>query len=210
MLSMYRKTCLFLFILIFYGCPKEDFSDNCISYSFNTNGLHFYPESDSIKVGDTLWVTYVEPLNPIPIGEKDTVDIRGIEFYNYLNFLEFPYDTVDGNFKVINKFNIITTIGKNYLNPGFSHIKYFSGISYDGSYVAKIALVPIKKGDFIIGSDIGIGNTDSIIKNGKCYKYHFITPIANDDKHINRFRAKYGDIGISDQYINNIYCFTVY
>ncbi len=210
MLSMYRKTCLFLLILIFYGCPKEDFSDNCISYSFNTNGLHFYPESDSIKVGDTLWVTYLEPLNPIPIGEKDTINIRGLDLPNYFRFSELSIDTSKSFDLAIDSFILYPKYGKIIPNiNGLPSVKYFSGIQYEKNNYLNVAIVARGKGDFMINTDIAIGNRDKIVKNGKCYKYQFITPISNSDNHINKFKSKYNLI-IDDTYKNNVYCFTVY
>ena len=100
---------LILLLLVGLICAKCD-KDNCkgyYSYSFQTGGLAIYPAADSIRLGDTIWVVYDEPLKPLDLITGDSIDLSGgSNFIDYISIIKFREDGRANNALDLFKFTL--------------------------------------------------------------------------------------------------------
>ncbi len=147
----------YLILLLFVGllCAKCD-KDNCkgyYSYSFETNGLAIHPAADSIRLGDTIWVAYDEPLKPVDLISGDSIDMSGgSNFIDYISIIKFREDRKANNALDLFKFGkIYGIINRDKTFPD-KNLQFKPEI-VGKRLIAKIFLIPSIKGDYLVGSD---------------------------------------------------------
>ncbi len=166
-------------------CSKCD-KDNCkgyYSYSFQTGGLAIYPAADSIRLGDTIWVVYDEPLAPIDLLSGDSIDLSGGS--NFIDQISVgKFNTIKPHERALNKF----TVGKIYgiidRDKTFpDKVLTFKPEIVGKRLISKIYLIPLEKGDFQFGSnDVAPVKLNTAPKDF-CGGASFKIPFANQDIH---------------------------
>lgn len=209
------KQRFYLILLLFVGliCAKCD-KDNCkgyYSYSFETNGLAIHPAADSIRLGDTMWVVYDEPVNPIDLLTGDSIDLSGgTNFISFISFLKFKDDR--RHELALAKFTIGSKMGTLLAHPTFPN-KAIQFIPKSDSHRLKVLLciIPMERGDYSLASnDVNPLKLNTAPKDF-CGGASFKIPFSNDDNHLWIYRQYLDSNFIFGAYEKeHVYCFRVY
>ena len=194
---------IFSFLLL-AACSKSN--TECISVSpsrvFNTSGMHFYPETDSISMKDTLWVSINIPKQLKDVLTGESVNYSGgnqIETYIRISSSNIGLDTTfsikgDG----LDYFFICTKTGmskpsKNYGTPvtySNSVLQLFA-TEQDTNYVLNLGLIPKTNGIFLLGTndaacfrkvdsgDCGAGSLFTMLVSNKSKHFDLIPNILS-------------------------------
>lgn len=96
MVTKFRTLIFFIGLISIHSrCSRDEYDcQGYTTYVFNTSGNHFVPESDSIRIGDTLKVIYDEPDHPIDINTGKVINYSNAE--NYSNYLSIHHLDTNG------------------------------------------------------------------------------------------------------------------
>jgi hypothetical protein len=167
----------------------------------------FYPEKDSILVGDTLFLTSSHSTT-----FKDTLSNNLINFNDAnpganLRILRFPDNstTVVGG---INEFTILTLHGMPGGNDNIpEENKGFYFEEKDNNYLLNLAFIPKQKGIYAISLGNSMG---TIQRKQSCFKANIEIDNANTNNHLYFYQNFFPGSPISDYTRTHIYCFKVY
>lgn len=193
--------------MMIIGCPKPCVEAN---YSFKEQ-LQLSPDSDSMKVGDTLYITASFPNN--------LIDQRSGSVINYSNA-----SNIESTLRIVQlvtgdsisrgavaDFKYSSTIGMIYNATNIPSPDAVNQLKYQqigNDYQIKVGLIPIHTGIFALG----IGSGLSIGRNGskECEKASFIFSISNTSQHVYYYQQWNPNIFLSTEDISRLYCFKVY
>lgn len=196
-------TCI---ILINNGCPKSCIEAN---YTFSVNS-QISPDRDSIKVGDTIYITSSFPV-------KLTDQNSGAEI-NYAEAKKIGSTLgvgrlVTGNAVPIDAvfdFNYIAIKGNVYNErsiPSPDGVQQLTYQESNSSYELKVGLIAKAKGVYVLG----IGNGLSVgRKNSKnCEKAAFNISISNTSQHVYYYQIWRPGYTLTSSDLKRLYCFKV-
>ncbi|HTJ47833.1 MAG TPA: hypothetical protein VL443_00155 [Cyclobacteriaceae bacterium] len=189
-------------MLVVTGCPSNCGSSLDAKYSFSATS-QFSPATDSIKFGDTLYLSSSIPFKLIDGNTKTEINYKdGSEIGSVLGIAELvkgenlPQDAVD-------KFDYTEVKGKIYNDKSIPNPNGTQQLTYqknsDG-YELLVGLIPKKKGIYVLGVRNGLSSTN------KCQSASFDITVSNADVHSYYY---YNTLGIPLEGQHG-YCFKVY
>ncbi len=199
------------FFLVLTLCASSCKRDECLyptGHTFSTKGIHFFPETDSLSLGDTLWVSFDEP-DRFVIANGDSIDFANAanlgtylkcSFFNEMGGLEYAIPYIDFILKkgIVFKDHSADFKLRSYL---FDHI--------GGHYQLSVGMVLKKQGMYFISNSDASGVYKMDDPN-YCTSSTFLLPISNTDKHIDLLIERTPDrVAELEQYKDHIYCFFV-
>lgn len=197
-------------LIVFFvntGCPKPCVEAN---YSFAVT-TQLAPDSDSIRVGDTLYISTVFPNRLTDQATGDLID------YSNANDIESTLSIaqlIQGDSipkSAVAQFNYVSIFGSvfNSLNipdpAGVQQLRYQQS---GNTYKLKIGLIPLQKGIFALG--IGNGLSNNRDNSRACEKAGFNFSISGTNQHIYYFQKWRPNFVLSAVGISKLYCFKVY
>lgn len=204
-----KVVCMLLIIgVLMLGCGKICHHDH---YGFKATA-QFYPENDSIAVGDTIWFT-----SSVPVKNTDTISNQIINYGGASNFsTDINFNSIEDPLKIseiegaIDSFSFISMVGSLKENPfepkGSLAISYSEGSVY---YQNSFAFVALKKGIYAV-TVVDIENSYK-----RCAKAYVSLTLSNINKHQEFLKITYypgspfGDT-IPEIEQTHTYCFKVY
>lgn len=159
--------------LCFHGCIKT-----CKSFHYKFNGdAIFYPEADSVKIGDTVWFN-----SKIPTQLVNQSNGQMVDYSNASNFAtDFHITPISGvnpfaggvdSFKFVPKAGVL---GTNKLIPHAAKTLYY--LEQDGFYQLLFGMVALRKGVYA-AAIIDIQNSKK-----KCSDAFIAMSLSNTNKH---------------------------
>lgn len=198
---------LLIIAFLISGCPKPCIEAN---YSFAVNA-QIVPDLDSIKVGDTIFLTssFSTTLTDQLGGQKiDYSNSTGIS--NTLAVSELPLgDTIAKD--AVFDFDYISINGRIYNDRNIPSPDRVQQITYQESndeYILKVGLIAKQVGVYILG--IGDGLSNGRKKSHACEKASFSTSINNTLQHFNLIENWKPDLILNDFGKRHGYALKVY
>lgn len=168
---------LFAMLLItffnFLGCRKKCINNH---YDFHGTGL-FYPEKDSIEVGDTIWCNSIIPMKNLDINSNQTIDYSGAS--NFATDINFNIiNSNDPTIGAVDSFKYIPVNGDISTNLNSTHAsKSVTYLEETDNYLLTFGIVALKKGIYVM-TVVDIENSYK-----KCSKAYINFNLNNIDKH---------------------------
>jgi hypothetical protein len=184
--------------VISYSCHKSGCQQK--SYIFTSN-YSYYPEKDSIRVGDTLLLTCTIAKQQPLVYFSGAENLGGnLVISNSDSFALFTRGAV----AKFSYFNIKGSIYSTALHPG--NVKQISYDETDSSYDLQVGIIAQDKGVFIFS----VSDDPGVFRKGSesCGVANFLFVNANKDKHLYLFENLNGPLGVDDHL--HSYCFKVY
>jgi len=189
---------------LYIACGKPCYEKN---YVFNVYWT-FVPISDSIKVGDTLWLTSTVYKPMTDTISKKQISYNNADDWGTTLIISDINKFTDSKRGAIDSFTYVSVKGSIYsdssIDTNVAKQVFFQETSSD--YELRVGLVALKKGTYILGlSD----NPALYQKNSKgCGISKLIILNQNADKHLYLFENKWGLLSSYDAAHN--YCVKVY
>jgi hypothetical protein len=196
---------IFGILFINSGCHKSFCTPH--HYNFSINNTIFYPELDSMAVGDTLFFKSETPTNLINIADGKAIDYgKASNFGSIIGFTELVgLNQTNG---AVDDFIIISNKGKIYTDnsvPSPDRVKQAIFAEENGEYLLSFAVIPQKKGIYALGT----GDMPDVVKN--CDRSAISMKITNVDPHLHYIKdIYYGGGPINPLDSTHSYCFKVY
>jgi hypothetical protein len=192
---------------IFGTCSKKIWCANSL-YSFETN-IRAYPDYDSIKINDTIWLEYTSATQLKDTAINKIVDYSKAEnLGTAISFLEM----IGGNFNdpgskaAADSFGILILIGKLLSNPLTSQVKEFRFEEIAAAYRFKIGIIPKAKGIYCFAPSDAANVYRS---NDKCTKAYFRITFNNTNQHLYLYEKSRPGYTPSQYELTHMYCFKV-
>lgn len=152
-------------ITITSSCGKLCLTDTAFNFQISVKA---YPDRDSIRIGDTIWLEINAPTSLQDISSKKIVDYSGTE--NLGSAIGFERITIGNPIVSANSFNYILITGIQVSNPNTTQIREFLFVQSNYSFAFKLGIIPKEKGVF----GIGFSNAANVYRNSnKCTKALF-------------------------------------
>jgi hypothetical protein len=196
-------------VTMIYSRCKPSICSDAIAYSFQVNNAKAYPDKDSIKTGDTLWIEINFPTKLQDVVTGNTIDYgNAVNLGEDLSLLIFTGGSVSDP-------------GASYANTNFDYfianggagltsingVRNFLFSELNGSYLLKVGIIPKKAGIY----GLGIGNPTGVYrKNDACTKASFAISFYNTNQHLYYYQNNRPGYSISDYEQQHMYCFKVY
>jgi hypothetical protein len=172
--------CLTICYLSIWASCNKSFDCRGAVYNFEI-GIRAFPDKDSIRVGDTLWLEVNEPttLNDVQTGRA--IDYSGAA--NLGSAIGFQgFSETDGQFttEAVQQFTFVLAQGVEVANrsPGLYKEYFFAEIG--DRYAFMLGIVPKEKGTY----SIVFSNAASVYRhNDRCTKANFALNFKNTDQH---------------------------
>ncbi len=202
------KRLLFLIFLIpaFLGCLKI-----CVPHQYKFSGglCTIYPDEDSIRVGDTIWLNCSIPLN-LKYNSGSGFDSVNYDISGSTNFITDFHITVplgvNTQVGAIDSFGFLSIKGgvqPNLLDLHASKTLSFAEIG--NNYFALLAIIPKKRGIY------GISILDLYQGMKNCDKFSVSIMMSDMDNHLHYLKdIYYGGGPINPLDSTHTYCFKVY
>lgn len=167
----------------------------------------FYPEKDSILVGDTLWVKSLHSTTFTDLISNTQVDFSNSNPGTNIGILNFP-DTSQEVIGAVYDFDIIKINGNEIGNDNIpSETKGFYFKEKDNNYLLNIGFIAKRKGVYVIS----LGNSIGIVqRKGGCEKASIEIDNNNADNHLYYYENFFHGQPVSDYTKKHLYCFKVY
>lgn len=151
------------------------------SYNSFVLKMRAYPDTDSIAVGDTLWLELNEPTKLKDITTNQEVDYSGAaNLGNVIGFLKFV-PGINDSYGAVSNFKVITFEGQpggNTINPLID--KEFLFKESNGFYKLKLAIIPLDTGRYVLN----ISNAANVYRrNDNCTKASFQINFDSTNQH---------------------------
>ncbi len=178
-------------------CNQPDYS-----FSFTDN---FFPEKDSISIGDTLWLICKIPKDSM----IDSYSQKEVNFSNAENFIGNLIISDIAAFEnqrwAIDSFTYFNVTGTIYTDAKANHVKQISFSESDTAFLLKIGLVAARKGIYILT----VPDIPGVYRKGygKCGAGNFEILNANTNQHLYLFEDRWGQLASYDRIRS--YCFKV-
>lgn len=174
---------------------------------FRIDSTFFYPQQDSIRVGDTLYF-----LSHTSIILKDTDNGQIVNYGNADNFgsaigvIELTKPNIE--IGAVDDFRWIILKGKVYTDssvPAPDQVKQAIFAQDNNQYIISVAIIPLKTGLYSFSTD----DLPDVVKN--CDRAAISMKITNSDNHLHYLRdTYYGGGAVDDLSATHTYSFKVY
>jgi len=191
-------------------CKKGQVCADNNTYTFINNYAKAYPDSDSIRVGDTLWIEI-----SMPTTLKDELTNTMIDFSDAVSVGNtFSIDVfVGGNVNnpgtayAANNFNYYVINGQSLNSPNPDRTRQYTFAKMGGLFVLKVGVIAKSIGIYslAISDDAGVHE-----KGDNCTKASFAFKYANTNQHLYYYQNNRPGYVISDYERQHMYCFKVY
>lgn len=185
------------------GCHKPCTLPN---YTFSVNDV-FLPDSDSIKINDTLWLNCTINKNLDDINTQKTINFSSAENLG-TNLIISDISQFQLGRGAVDSFDYIKRHGNIYtdLNSNPHGVKQISFEENNISYLLDIGLIARKKGNYILT----VPDNPYVYRKDmpKCGTANFQFLNSNTKKHLYLFQNIWGQLNFSDS--AHSYCFKVY
>lgn len=163
-----------------FQCSKGGINCTENFYSFNL-GIRAYPDTDSIRIGDTLWLEINEPSTLKDIQSGQMIDYSGAEnlgtVIGIAELLSVNTFNTEGN----TLFKFLLFEGKEVPRSDNNKFKEYLFEESNARYIFKLALMPAKKGIY----KIFVSNASNVFRtSNKCKKAGFSISFTNTDQHL--------------------------
>lgn len=199
---------LISYLGIWASCNKNF---DCRGTIYNFEALYkAYPDKDSIRINDTIWLELSTSTQLIDLTTNKIVDYSGAaNFGTAISYGELTggdfYNT--GAVAAANHFENILVNGSSSqsLNPEKVRIFFFE--EKNGMYLFKVGIVPKKTGIFLIGA----GNASGVYqKSNSCRKSSFQLTFKDTNQHLYLLEQSRPGYTPSEYERTHAYCFKVY
>lgn len=193
----------------FGTCKKSGLGCASADYSFKASAVA-YPDKDSIRIGDTIWIK-----SNIPSSLADQISSQTIDYSNASNLslsiqlLKFTGGSINdpGASYSANKFSYFPSIGAQINDPFIEGQRTFSFLEQNDFYNLLIAIVPKEKGIYLMA----ISNAVNVYrKSDKCTKANYEINFGNTKQHLFFYQNNRPGYIISNYEQAHSYCFKVY
>ncbi len=192
------------------GCGKLGLGCADTKFTFQTS-IRAYPDKDSIRVGDTVWLESNIPVSLNDISTKNLIDYSGASNLGTVISLDrFTGGSISdpGTTYAANEFKYVLLKGKiveNNILP--DRIKEYLFIEANNQYSLKVGIVAQKKGVYILGVD----NSKNVFRStDKCTKASYFINFINTKQHLYLYQNNRPGYKIEGLELTNTYCFKVY
>ncbi|WP_419803464.1 hypothetical protein [Mucilaginibacter sp.] len=199
---------LFCIVILNSGCPKS----SCIktNYSFAVNS-QISPDLDSIRLGDTLYLTSSFPKKLVDDYTKTVVDYsNSMGIGSTLGLVKLVNGSYPGK-DAVNSFKYSNVTGSVYNDKSIPSPDKIQQLKYDevnDNYKLKIGIIPMEKGVYYLGVGNGLSNGRN--KSNSCEKASFNITMINTSQHLNYFSAWNPNGTLSTYEKDRAYFFKVY
>ena len=168
-----------------------------------------YPDRDSIRIGDTIWLE-----TKIPVVSKDVISGEMINYTGAINLstaIAF-YELIPGPgdpapLDAANFFNYVLKKGLARPSVDINYVREFRFVEEAGFYLFKLAIIPIKRGLFAIYP----GDAANVYtKSNKCQKSSFSLTIKDTNQRIFLYEQSRPGYTASGYERSHMYVFKVY
>ncbi len=206
MIKLFFLVFAFGYVLLqFLGCGK---TCEQVSYNFSM-AEQFFPEVDSIKIGDTLWVIAQHSVIFKDANSGNDISYSGSKLG--LNIvasnLTDSANVASGNIGAFNSFNTVIVYGSAVGNDNLPDQN--KGVNFEernDSFLLKVAFIPKQKGVY----GISLGNGAAVRKNHGCELAAFEIDNSNQNNHLYYYQNSRPGYVMSDYERTHLYCFKVY
>jgi hypothetical protein len=162
-----------------------------------------FPDKDSIKIGDTIWLE----LNT-PVQLKDILTNQMVDYSGAINLgTAIAYLDLTATIPAANHFDNIPVKGSVVQSGKPDQIREFLFAEENGTYRFKIGIVAKNKGLFAIGP----GNAANVYtRKNKCDKAGFNLTFKDTDQHLYLYEQSRPGYQPSAYERTHMYCFRVY
>ena len=176
-------------------------------YNFAINNTIFYPELDSITIGDTLFFKSATPTDLINLSDGKQIDYSNSpNFGSIIVFTELI--GINQSNDAVGDFTIIPIKGKIYTDssaPSPGRVKQAIYAEENGEYILSFALISKKKGIYCLST----GDMPDVVKH--CDRATILMNITDTNSHLHYLKDIYYGGGI----VNHLdsthnYCVKVY
>ena len=169
----------FCVIIISNSCGKLCLEGPSAAFNFQI-GVRAYPDKDSIRVGDTVWLEVNAPTHLIDRNTNKVIDYSGAE--NLGSAIGFIKLLGKNNAKdAANNFNYYLIKGLSLNNPSTEKIREYRFSESNNNYTFKLGIIPKEKGIF----KIFVSNAANVYRKGdKCTKANFEINFGNTNQHL--------------------------
>ena len=192
---------------IFTSCIK---SRDCARTDYSFEGFFkAYPDRDSIRIGDTIWLEA-----KIPVITKDVISGKEINYtgavnlgtaIRYLELISGPTDPAP--LYSANSFNNILVKGRATASVDENRVKEFLFVEEAGFYLFKLAIIPTKRGLFAFSP----GDAANVYtKSNKCGKSYFSLTFKDTNQRVFLYEQTRPVYTASGYERSHIYVFKVY
>ena len=193
---------------IFATCNKRT---DCSQTDYSFEGFFkAYPDRDSIKIGDTIWLE-----TKIPVQIKDRINGEVINYTGALNLgTAIGYGQLlggnllnTGGIPAANDFVNILLMGVTVQSLKPDQVREFLFVEEGGFYLFKLAIVAKKQGLFAVS----VGNAANVYtKNNKCSKASFDFTFKDTNQHLYLYEQSRPGYFASEYEKTHLYVFKVY
>ena len=177
-------------------------------YSFSVN-VKAYPNNDSIRIGDTIWIELNEPVSLTDHTSGNNINYSGAENLGMgITIDEFVGGSVNepGTVPAATKFYFQLEMGSPIQNTLVERVRSFNFSETQGNYRFKVGIVPKQKGIY----GVAISNAANVYRNNdKCTKANFNIIFANTNQHLYFYESNRPGYTISEYEKTHLYCFKV-
>ena len=203
-ISLYISALLCLTLLSF-ECGKTCAE---VSYSFSM-AEQFYPELDSIKIGDTLWAVSSHSTTFRDTGTGNNIDYSSSVLGSNIRLLNYTDSAIiaSGNIGAFHSFTTLVVEGSEVGNDNLPDEN--KGVNYEeenDSFLLRIAFIPKEKGIY----GISLGNAGAVRHNHGCELAAVELENANANNHLYLYQNSRPGYQISSYERTHLYCFKVY
>lgn len=201
----------FYVIIIFGSCGKLRLDCDKTTFNFKI-AAKAYPDRDSIRIGDTIWIEINAPTNLTDITSNKVVDYSGAaNLANALSIDRFTGGSFSnpGSVFAANDFSFILLSGfpVDSQPSGIDRIKAYLFKEDNKLYSLKLAVIPKKKGIYSIAISNGV---NVYRQSDKCTKAAFEINFENTNQHLYLYQNNRPGYVISTYEHKHMYCFKVY
>jgi len=205
------KTVVFGLLVFFMSiggtCRKSDCSQT--DYTFEAF-YKAYPDNDSIRIGDTIWLELNSPTQLKNLINGQIIDYSGAEnLGTAIGYGELLGGDMlnPGGIPAANSFDNVLRAGVLSSTDKPEQVRVYRFKEENGKYLFKLGIIPKKKGTFIIAP----GNAANVYrKSDKCSKAGFNLTFENTNQHLYLYEQKRPGYVLSDYDRGHIYAFKVY
>lgn len=175
------------FGFLFTNCSCHKFLCTRHNYNFSIDTTVFYPQRDSIHVGDTLYFSSYTSTTFKNIDDGQSIDYsKADNFGGIIGAIELSEPNIEKG--AIGDFTWIALKGKVYTDnkvPSPEIVKQAIFTEEDGLYILSVAIIPLKKGIYSLST----GDMPDVVKN--CDRATVTMKITNTDAHLHYLQETY-------------------
>jgi hypothetical protein len=201
--------CLLICYLSIWASCNKNF--DCRGTVHNFEAFYkAYPDTDSIRVNDTIWIELQTSTQLKDIMTNQMVDYSGAaNLGTIIGYSEMTGGDLynPGGTAAANSFENILINGSSVQSLNPDQIREFLFEENNGMYLFKVGIVPKKTGLFLIGA----GNSQNVYqKNNSCRKSNFELTFKDTNQHLYLYEQNRPGYTPSEYEQTHAYCFKVY